>query len=127
MEPLTPTRFAALAAVSLLTLTACGVGGADVSDTDASSAAEGEITGEITFQTWNLKASFQDYFEGVIADFEEEYPGTSVEWIDQPADGYADKADFAACIRGRGFEGADGHAGWNRTVNGDDGADRRES
>lgn len=93
-----PRTIGALAAVSLLTLSACGVGGADAGSADASTATDGEITGEITFQTWNLKASFQDYFEGVVDGFEEEYPGTSVRWIDQPADGYADKlsADAAA-------------------------------
>lgn len=88
----------ALGVASLFALTACGVGGGGQEGTDASAATDGEITGEITFQTWNLKAGFQDYFEGVVEGFEEEYPGTSVRWIDQPADGYADKlsADASA-------------------------------
>lgn len=73
----------------------CATGGAP---SGSGSDANGEVTGEITFQTWNLKANFQEYFDGVIADFEEEYPGTSVTWVDQPAEGYADKlsADAAA-------------------------------
>lgn len=73
----------------------CATGGAP---SGSGSDANGEVTGEITFQTWNLKANFQEYFDGVIADFEEEYPGTSVKWVDQPAEGYADKlsADAAA-------------------------------
>lgn len=99
MTTLSRQRFiGALAAVSLLSLSACGVGGGETEAVDASSASDGEITGEISFQTWNLKASFQDYFDGVVEGFEEEYPGTTVNWIDQPADGYADKlsADAAA-------------------------------
>lgn len=96
---------ASVAAISLFSLAACGVGGgskpaADDSDSDSTASApvEEEITGEITFQTWNLKASFQDYFEELVTSFESEYPGTKVDWIDQPADGYADKlsADAAA-------------------------------
>lgn len=86
----------ALAASALL-LTGCGVN-AGTSDAGSGSGASGEITGKISFQTWNLKANFQEYFEGVVDDFEAEYPGTEVTWIDQPAEGYADKlsADAAA-------------------------------
>ncbi|MFF9817191.1 ABC transporter substrate-binding protein [Streptomyces sp. NPDC014006] len=80
------TFAAAAAAVVLLPLSACGSGGDDGSD-DAS----GKVQGDITFQTWNLKANFKDYFEGVVAEFEKKYPGTHVKWIDQPAEGYADK------------------------------------
>lgn len=60
--------------------------------------ASGRIEGDITFQTWNLRANYKDYFEGLIADFEKKYPGTHVKWVDQPAEGYADKisADAAA-------------------------------
>ncbi|MFT4235323.1 MAG: sugar ABC transporter substrate-binding protein [Microbacterium sp.] len=77
-------------------LSGCGLGGGTASSDG--SASDGEVTGEITFQTWNLKANYQDFFDGVIQAFEEEYPGTSVNWIDQPAEGYADKlsADAAA-------------------------------
>ncbi len=93
----------AVLAAAGLALAGCGVGGgggtpaSTKGDADAPEA-DGEVTGEISFQTWNLKAGFQEYFDGVIAGFEEEYPGTKVNWIDQPADGYADKlsADAAA-------------------------------
>ncbi|MBN0042900.1 sugar ABC transporter substrate-binding protein [Streptomyces actuosus] len=78
--------FAAAAAVVLLPLSACGSGGGD-----ASAGASGRIEGDITFQTWNLRANFKPYFEGLVADFEKKYPGTHVKWIDQPAEGYADK------------------------------------
>ncbi|WP_338674514.1 sugar ABC transporter substrate-binding protein [Streptomyces sp. SCSIO 30461] len=79
-------RRALLAAVALvLPLTACGPG------QDSSTDASGKIEGDITFQTWNLRANFKPFFEGVIADFEKKHPGTHVKWIDQPAEGYADK------------------------------------
>ncbi|MFD9000232.1 ABC transporter substrate-binding protein [Streptomyces sp. NPDC059582] len=78
---------AAAVAVVLLPLSACGSGGDDGGSADAS----GKVEGDITFQTWNLRANFKPYFEGLIADFEKQYPGTHVKWIDQPAEGYADK------------------------------------
>ncbi len=79
-----------------LALTGCGVGGAGSGDTGQ--AAGGKVTGKITFQTWNLKGSYQAYFTHLVSAFEKKYPGTTVKWIDQPADGYSDKlsADAAA-------------------------------
>ncbi|MFF9900134.1 extracellular solute-binding protein [Streptomyces longispororuber] len=84
---------AAVAAAVLLPLSACGGG-----DGGGSADASGKVEGKITFQTWNLKANFKSYFEGVIDDFEKKYPGTEVRWVDQPGEGYADKisADAAA-------------------------------
>ncbi|MFF9623238.1 ABC transporter substrate-binding protein [Streptomyces griseosporeus] len=79
-------RTFAVAAV-LLSLSACGSGGDDGGSSDAS----GKVEGDITFQTWNLRANFKPYFEGLVAEFEKKYPGTHVKWIDQPAEGYADK------------------------------------
>lgn len=82
-----PRRALVAAAVALvLPLSACGSG-----DSGGSTDASGKIEGDITFQTWNLRANFKPYFEGVVADFEKKYPGTHVKWIDQPAEGYADK------------------------------------
>ncbi|MFJ5028198.1 ABC transporter substrate-binding protein [Streptomyces sp. NPDC088560] len=78
--------FAAAAAL-VLPLSACGSGGGGGGSTDAS----GKVEGNITFETWNLRANFTPYFQGLIADFEKKYPGTHVKWIDQPAEGYADK------------------------------------
>ncbi|MCW7944793.1 ABC transporter substrate-binding protein [Streptomyces hygroscopicus] len=85
-----PTPRRALAAVVvaavLLPLNACGS-----SDGGGSTDASGKVEGDITFQTWNLRANFKSYFEGLVAGFEKKYPGTHVKWIDQPAEGYADK------------------------------------
>ncbi|WP_409467983.1 ABC transporter substrate-binding protein [Streptomyces sp. HC307] len=81
------TFAAAAVAVVLVPLSACGSGGDDGGSADAS----GKVEGNITFQTWNLRANFKDYFEGLVADFEKKYPGTEVKWVDQPAEGYADK------------------------------------
>ncbi|MFB7495578.1 ABC transporter substrate-binding protein [Streptomyces sp. NPDC056161] len=81
------TFTAAAVAALVLPLSACGSGGDGGGSTDAS----GKVEGDITFQTWNLRANFKSYFEGVITDFEKKYPGTHVKWIDQPAEGYPDK------------------------------------
>lgn len=84
---------AASALAVLLPLSACGGG-----DDGGSQDANGKIEGNITFQTWNLKANFKSYFEGVVDDFEAKHPGTHVKWVDRPAEGYPDKisADAAA-------------------------------
>ncbi|MGW7637919.1 ABC transporter substrate-binding protein [Streptomyces decoyicus] len=83
-------RAAAATAVlvtSALTLTACGPSGGS----GGSDSASGKVEGQITFQTWNLKANFKKYFDGVIADFEKKYPDAKVKWVDQPAEGYPQK------------------------------------
>ncbi len=72
-------------ALTAVTLTACGGGGG------GASSADGRVAGDISFQTWNLRANYKDYLGGLIAEFEKEYPGVRVKWIDQPADHYADK------------------------------------
>ncbi|WP_316768729.1 ABC transporter substrate-binding protein [Streptomyces sasae] len=77
----------AAAALLALPLSACGSGEDGGGSTDAS----GKVEGDITFQTWNLRANFKPYFDGLISDFEKKYPDTHVKWIDQPAEGYADK------------------------------------
>ena len=47
------------------------------------STDSGEST-EIEFWTMQLKPTFTDYIEGVIADFEEENPNVTVKWVDVP-------------------------------------------
>ncbi|TXJ78692.1 sugar ABC transporter substrate-binding protein [Streptomyces lavendulae] len=83
--PISRRALAAATAALVLPLSACGSGGGGSTD------ASGKVEGDITFQTWNLRANFKDYFEGLIGDFEKKYPGTHVKWVDQPAEGYADK------------------------------------
>ncbi|MFF9156742.1 ABC transporter substrate-binding protein [Streptomyces sp. NPDC014846] len=85
--PMSRRALAAAAVALVLPLSACGSGDDGSGSTDAS----GKVEGDITFQTWNLRANFKSYFEGVIADFEHKYPGTHVKWVDQPAEGYPDK------------------------------------
>ncbi|WP_435107246.1 ABC transporter substrate-binding protein [Nocardiopsis synnemataformans] len=81
------TAACGLAATTLL-LTGCGiVGGGSPDGADGNDS----LTGEITFQTWNLKGGYEEYFTGLITAFEEQNPGATVAWVDQPAEGYQDK------------------------------------
>lgn len=85
---------AGVAGVALLA-SACSSGGTD----DGSTGGSGGLSGEITFQTWNLKNDkYTPYFEDLIDAFEAEHPGTTITWVDQPAEGYQEKlsADAAA-------------------------------
>jgi multiple sugar transport system substrate-binding protein len=85
-------RWVELAAVAvvLAALAGCGLGGTD-SAGDADAKVEGDVKGKVTLQTWALKPKFTAYVQGVLDGFEKKYPGTEVEWLDQPGDGYADK------------------------------------
>ena len=85
-----PTIALALAGVLTVGLTGCGLGSGTSGTADSGSASD-EITGEITFSTLQLKPTFTDYIESVIADFEELNPGTSVKWIDVPFQGAQEK------------------------------------
>lgn len=89
------TVLAAITA-SVLALSGCGLGGSG--QQPSNQAVTGEVKGQVSFQTWNLKSKFGDYFNGLISEFEKQHPGTKIEWLDQPADGYADKlsADASA-------------------------------
>ncbi|MBL1086093.1 extracellular solute-binding protein [Streptomyces actinomycinicus] len=85
--PKSRRTLAAAAVALILPLSACGSGDDDGGTQDAS----GKVEGDITFQTWNLRANFKPYFEDLIAGFEHKYPGAHVKWVDQPAEGYPDK------------------------------------
>ena len=80
------------AAATALLLAGC-TGGSAGADTAAGPIdTSGELSGTIKFQTWSLKnEKFSPYFEDLTAAFENEHPDVTVEWIDQPGDGYQDK------------------------------------
>ncbi|UQX04037.1 sugar ABC transporter substrate-binding protein [Streptomyces sp. RerS4] len=79
----------ALAAGALLSLCACGVSGGAADAKDAEKT--GEVSGEITFRTLQLKPKFTAYVQGVIDSFEDRYPEVKVRWEDVPGDGYNEK------------------------------------
>ncbi|MFB7054909.1 ABC transporter substrate-binding protein [Streptomyces vinaceus] len=84
----TRTAVATLVAGTFLSVSACGVGGAaDVQQ----GRKTGEVSGEITFRTLQLKPKFTGYVQGVIDAFEKKYPGAKVRWEDVPGDGYNEK------------------------------------
>lgn len=58
-----------------------------------SAASDGaDLQGEVTFQTWNLKNDkYTPYFEGLVKDYEDANPGTKINWVDAPAEGYQQK------------------------------------
>ena len=88
------TRRTFLIGLTTLPLAGCGLGGQQ----QGGSAVTGEVKGEITFQTWALKPKYTDYVNGVVEAFQKQHPGTTVKWVDQPADGYLQKvmADASA-------------------------------
>ncbi|MDH6218627.1 extracellular solute-binding protein [Streptomyces pseudovenezuelae] len=105
---------ASVAGLIALTLTAAGCGlsgGSDSGDATAggckvdkgnvgSGKLTGDVKGDITFQTTNLKKDFGDFFNGVIKAFEKAHAGTKVKWIDDPGDatfGQRTVADAQAC------------------------------
>ncbi|WP_033322556.1 extracellular solute-binding protein [Streptomyces yerevanensis] len=88
-----------VAAIVVLSLTAagCGLGGSDGGEATAggckvdegnvgSGKLTGDVKGDITFQTTNVKKDFGDYFNGVIKAFEKANPDTKIKWIDDPGD-----------------------------------------
>lgn len=83
-----------LAGLAAVPVAGCGLS----SNTTSNSSASGQVTGEITFQTWSLKPKYTDYINGVVDAFQKQHQGTTVKWVDQPADGYLAKvmADASA-------------------------------
>lgn len=83
------SAFAVGAVMALAAGCTGGTGGGSASDQPKT---DGEIKGEITFQTWSLKnEKFTPYFEKLVKDFETQHPGVKIKWIDQPGDGYEEK------------------------------------
>ncbi|WP_261130892.1 ABC transporter substrate-binding protein [Bacillus sp. Marseille-Q3570] len=65
--------------MSILLITALIISGCKSAET----SEEGEQV-EIEFWTMQLSPTFDDYINGVIADFEEENPNIKVKWVDVP-------------------------------------------
>lgn len=87
-----PLRLAAVALAAALTMTACTGGTPDGPSDDPAQSAGGELSGNVSFQTWSLKNDrFTPYFEDLITSFESENPDVTVTWTDQPGDGYEEK------------------------------------
>ncbi|WP_329569508.1 ABC transporter substrate-binding protein [Kitasatospora sp. NBC_01266] len=81
-----------VAALTTVALSGCGVGSTSNDAAKQTVAVDAPLKGTITFQTWSLKNDkFTPYFTGLVKDFENQHPGTTVNWIDQPGDGYTDK------------------------------------
>lgn len=59
-------------------------GGSTVADSDGAAAGDGNLEGTVKFWTINLRKNFQDYFDQLIADFEELHPDVTIEWVDVP-------------------------------------------
>lgn len=87
------TAVSAIAVAATLLAAGCGVGSkSSPGDSGKTVATTGALSGSITFQTWSLKNDkFTPYFTKLIADFKAAHPGTDVNWIDQPGDGYPTK------------------------------------
>ena len=74
-----------LSGVALAGCLGTGGGGGDGSDAAAGAGgADGNLTGTVKFWTINLRKNFQDYFDQLISDFEEQHPDVTVEWVDVP-------------------------------------------
>ncbi|TDE59267.1 sugar ABC transporter substrate-binding protein [Nonomuraea mesophila] len=84
-------RYWAGLAVLAVAIAGCGLGGAEPDSAAPVTNVTGEVKGKVSLQTWALKPKFTDYVQGVIDGFEKQYPGTQVEWLDQPAESYAEK------------------------------------
>ncbi|NED96789.1 extracellular solute-binding protein [Phytoactinopolyspora alkaliphila] len=84
---------AALAApaIALALLTSgCISGGADTEE-EPEQAEETELGGEVEWWTINLQANYADYIQGMIDAYEEQNPGTTIDWVDVPGADLATK------------------------------------
>lgn len=87
-----PTIAAGIALITTSLTAGCAGGGGSAASVDPATVKDGEISGEISFQTWSLKNDrFTPYFQNLVSEFEKQYPEVKVNWIDQPAEGYEDK------------------------------------
>ena len=63
-------------------------------------ALSSAVAQELEMWTLALSPTFDDYINGVIADFEAEHPGVTVQWVDLPDGGFPDKF-FASIAAGQ--------------------------
>ncbi|MFI0899026.1 ABC transporter substrate-binding protein [Streptomyces sp. NPDC020983] len=82
---------AAVGTVVALTATACGLGSGSSSQDSGPAAGSGKVSGTITLETLQLKPTFTDYMNKVIASYEKSHPGTKVKWVDIPFQGAQEK------------------------------------
>lgn len=90
-------KAAVLLCATAMTASLAACGGSNSSS--GGESKDGKPSGEISFQTWNLKNDkYTPYFKKLIAAYEKEHPGTTIKWVDQPSDNYEQKlsADAAA-------------------------------
>lgn len=72
-----------LAALCVSLLSACG------SDAKDNEAQDGKVT--LKFWTIALQPTFNDYFNGLISEYQKSHPGVTVEWSDYPYDAISNK------------------------------------
>ncbi|MEU8110486.1 sugar ABC transporter substrate-binding protein [Nonomuraea muscovyensis] len=80
-----------LGLAAVVAVAGCGLGETGQQAAAPDATVTGEVKGKVTLQTWALKPKFTAYVQGVIDGFERKHPGVTVEWLDQPGEGYSDK------------------------------------
>ncbi|MGC0144999.1 ABC transporter substrate-binding protein [Pseudactinotalea sp. Z1732] len=91
-----PLGLIAGASALALVLTACGLGDPGDSAPEPQDLDDAEIAGTITFQTMQLSPTFDDLINGYIEEFEDMHPEVTVNWVDVPTDGTAQKINADA-------------------------------
>lgn len=72
------------AAAAAPTLAGCVGAGGQPTNTAPSIDTDAPIEGTVQFWTINLRKNFQEYFETLIADFEAQHSGVTIDWVDVP-------------------------------------------
>ncbi|WP_017325049.1 ABC transporter substrate-binding protein [Synechococcus sp. PCC 7336] len=86
--PLSRRQF--LSASAAFTLGACAA---------ATSPTGGNSNNELTFWTMQLKPTFNEYMAALVAQFEQQHPGVTVQWVDVPWGEMKDKILTAIAAR----------------------------
>ena len=75
------------AAMAVSMLAGCGGSDSNAAADNSTACADNQASGEdvtIEFWTIDLKAAFGDFFNDMIAQYESENPGVTVNWTDVP-------------------------------------------